>query len=938
MRLNKTSETDRAGTITGRLLVIGPVLLSMILPSTMFTGCSAPRRQWEKTVYNDTSDIDAITHQIDNPAPDQHHNVSMTSAPVTAVSVNESDIQYVEVTLDETLAQAMEHSTVLRDIGGMVLRSPGTIKTGYATRLQEMDPRFGMESALSAFDAQLNASATFNNNDRIFNNSFLAGGINAYQQDLHEYQMELSKRTATGSLLAVRGVSNFDSNNAPANTFSSYWNTWLEGEVRQPLLQGAGLEFNRIAGPGATAGVYNGVLIAKANSDINHSEFIKSLQDFVSNVENAYWDLYLSYRELDARKKAMERALVEWNNSKNRKAAGTIEIGEEALARQQYYQLKAEVDEALSGRLLQGTQTQNGSSGGTMQTQGGVLTAERRLRLLVGLPAADGRLLRPLDEPTMASIHFDWYSCMNEAIQQRPELQRTHIAVRKREMELLAAQNFLNPRLDAVGRYRWRGFGDDYIAGGNQAGNRPSSAVGNLVTGNQQEWTMGVELTVPIGYRKAHAAVQHAELALARERAIQKEQQREVISNLSGAVADAVRAYQAVENNLNQYLAANDYLKDLETRRNEKIRDGVDRIIDAQRRQLQSEIQFFRARAEYAVALKNVHYEKGSLLRYKDLRVAGDDFNADSWADDQPIAEEVIVNEVIHQDAAIPETSAGADQPAGDAAPSNQQIPADVPPASDNSVPAVPAAPDNAATQPAAPTTPTSTVSTSDVVAEGAGTTTSDSVPVVEDVPPVNLRPQTSAVEESDSDSAVTPIPADFSRSAGAVPDFTDEDFTVWPGPAEKTQSPANSNPEASVSPVFSAESPNAFGTDSTSRSATPRPAPPRNPFASLRGSSIEAVRSAGRADLSRDAQTSTQSSAASESRRSGEIGKGKVHSVSLSASGDESGRSDSEIGAITPLPQTAEAGPMSPLHPPIGAVTPIPGVIDEVGPMTPLK
>lgn len=546
----------------------------------------------------------------------------MTSAPVTALNVTESEIIHVDMTLDEVLSSAMEHSTILRDIGGIVLRAPNNVNSRYATRMQETDPRFGAEAALSEFDAQLKTSATFNNNNRIYNNSFFAGGATFFQQDLNDYQIEVSKRTASGSLLAVRGVSDYDANNAPANTFPSAWDSWLEGEIRQPLLQGGGLEFNRIAGPGSTPGIYNGVLIAKANSDINYAEFTASLRDYVSNVENAYWDLYLSYRELDARKKSMEKALVVWNEAKAKDIAGNPEIAEEALARQQYYQLKADVDEALSGRLLQGTRTSNGSSGGTVQLAGGVLTAERRLRLLIGRPAADGQLIRPSEEPTMAEIRFDWPVCRNEAVRQRPELQRQHVAVKKREMELLAAKNFLNPRLDAFGRYRWRGFGDTLIGSGIQTGTSPASSLGNLAAGDQQEWTLGVELTVPIGYRKAHAAVQNAELSLARERAIQKEQQREVVNNLSGAIADAVRAFQAIQNNLNQYLGAKDYLQALEARKGQKVNDPADKILDAQRRLVQSEIQFFRSRAEYAVALKNVHYEKGSLLRYKDLRVA----------------------------------------------------------------------------------------------------------------------------------------------------------------------------------------------------------------------------------------------------------------------------------------------------------------------------
>lgn len=646
----------------GRRIIVWHLNFSMLIGPCLLSGCASSRQQWDKTVRNDTSEIDYITKQIDNPSLGVINQVSMTAEPVTALTLAASEITYVDVALNDVLSKAMQHSTILRDIGGIVLRSPDTVNTGYSTRLQETDPRFGMEAALSAFDAQLAASANFNNNNRIFNNSFFAGGATSFKQDLHDYQVELSKRTATGSQVAIRSVTGYDSNNAPANTFSNSWDTWLEGEIRQPLLQGGGVEFNRIAGPGSTPGVYNGILIAKANSDINHSDFIASLRGFVSNVENAYWDLYAAYRELDARKKAMEKALVLWNEAKAKAKAGTTFDADEALARQQYYQLKADVDEALSGRLLQGTEAQNGSGGGTMQMTGGVLVAERRLRLLTGMAASDGQLLRTTEEPAMAPIHFDWNAAMNEAVRQRPELQRQHIVVKKKEMELLASKNFLNPRLDAVGRYRWRGFGDDLISGGVQTGTSPSSALGNLATGDQQEWTLGVELTVPIGYRRAHASVQHAEVALSRARAVQREQQREIVSDLNAAITDAVRAYQSVENNLNQYLAAKDYLTALEQRKQLDVSDGTDRVLDAQRRLLQSEINFFRARAEYAVALKNVHYEKGSLLRYKDLRVA----DAMPEYDDYPTTnvEEVYAAPPEYQEIyeSVPETEVGPPQ------------------------------------------------------------------------------------------------------------------------------------------------------------------------------------------------------------------------------------------------------------------------------------
>lgn len=617
-------------------------------------GCVTSPRTWRKTVGNDTADVDRVMTEIDNPAPPIFHEASQTSPPITADVVAANEMTYLDRNLDDVLRDALQHSIVMREIGGVILRSPETMRTTLQTQIQEADPRFGEQSALSAFDAQLAVTSNFNNNNRIYNNSFFAGGATAFHQDLNDNQIELSKRSATGSLMSVRAVNNYDSNNAPANTFYSSWNSWVEGELRQPLLQGGGLEFNRIAGPGATPGVYNGVLIAKTNADINQHDFTIGLTDFVSNVENAYWDLYLAYRELDARKKAMEQSLVVWNEMKSNKNGSSIDAASEALARQQYYQLKAEVDEALSGRILPGTQIRNGSTGGTLQAGGGVLAAERRLRLLTGLPAADGSLIRPADEPTMANVYFDWDTSMQEAMTLRPEIQKQNLAVKKRELELLAARNFVNPRLDAVGRYRARGFGDNLIGGGNQDGNAPASSLGNLATGNTGEWMLGMEFTVPIGYRKAHAAVDHAELMLTRERIILKEQQREIVNNLSGATADAVRAFQALQNNLNQYLAADEYFKALANQKQKGMEVASDRLLDAQRRLVNAEIQFFRSRAEYAIALKNVNYEKGALLVYKDLRMLGD-----ITTTAEPAASEI---NIIGDDSAIAPESAGTDE------------------------------------------------------------------------------------------------------------------------------------------------------------------------------------------------------------------------------------------------------------------------------------
>jgi outer membrane protein TolC len=606
---------------------------ALLLLSAAFAGvvgCST-YDTFKTTVGNSTDEIDSITAEAENPVPDIYAE-AQANAPITSKTLREnSEIQYRDVSVGDVLQIALENSEVLRELGGTMLRTPEGVRTRYTPGMQQTDPRFGTHAALSAFDAQFKGSANFTKTDRIYNNSFFAGGTNTFQQDLHEYKAELFKRTASGSLLIFRNVSDMDGNNAPGNLFPSAWNYYTEAEARQPLLAGGGLQYNRIAGPSGAPGLYNGILVARVSADITQTDFEISVRDYVSNVVNVYWDLYYAYRDLDAKRRAMNGALESWRRVKAQVEAQQVSASKEAQAREQYYRFKQEVDDSLSGRLLQGTQTRNGSTGGTMRANGGVQVTERRLRFMIGLPITDGMLLRPNQDPDEAEVIYDWNVVMQEALSRRPELRRQQLKVKRREMELLAAQNFLLPQLDAIARYRIRGFGDKLIDySGKQDGGKPVSAIGNLATLDHQEWLLGMEFSMPIGFRQGHAAVANAELMLCHERAIHREQEREVIHDLSNALSDAVRAFESAQNSLNRYIAAREVLLALQAEESQDLPVDIDRILDAQRRVVDAELRYHQSRAEYAVAQKNVQLERGALAGENDLWLIDGISNSDS--------------------------------------------------------------------------------------------------------------------------------------------------------------------------------------------------------------------------------------------------------------------------------------------------------------------
>ena len=91
-----------------------------------------------------------------------------------------------------------------------------------------------------------------------------------------------------------RNYTNFLQTNNPNVQFANSWTPYYEAEFTHPLLQGAGVQFNRIAGPNSFAGLngnssspnvvpgnYNGVMIARINQDISLANWKSAVRNMV---------------------------------------------------------------------------------------------------------------------------------------------------------------------------------------------------------------------------------------------------------------------------------------------------------------------------------------------------------------------------------------------------------------------------------------------------------------------------------------------------------------------------------------------------------------------------------------------------------------------------------------------------------------------------------
>jgi len=344
----------------------------------------------------------------------------------------------------------------------------------------------------------------------------------------------------------------------------------------------------------------------------------------VLDVEKAYWELYYSYRFLDSVIAGRDYGLQSWRQVHEKFRVELASIWDESRARQQYFAFREATEQALTN----------------------LYHAEAKLRYLMGLAATDGRLIRPADEPVSADVQFDWYEVHAEALARSVELRKEKWRVKQRELELIAAKNYLLPRLDLVASYQWQGLGYQLIQPSGGLGNptipgtgtyafsRGTNAYQSMLNGDFQNWTMGVEFGMPLGFRKEMAAVRNAQLLLARERAKLQESELELSHQLAHDLRDLAMHYQRAQTNFNRRVAARDELKAAQAKYEAQVAEGtLDLVLDAQRRLAEAETAYYRSLVDHTIAIAQVHFRKGSLLEYNNVYLAEGPWPAKAYFD-----------------------------------------------------------------------------------------------------------------------------------------------------------------------------------------------------------------------------------------------------------------------------------------------------------------
>lgn len=590
---------------------------ALLLTSLMLHGCAVgPYRLqylWQDepepalSYYVDKSS--AIEYPIESePEP---HNSELFVPPRNIESLDEVEDRLISLAECKRLALEAEVNPSGRVASGteaagdnvLSFRPEARVSTIYDFAIVSTEVLFGgrgPEAALADFDARASSSVTWGRDEvpqNVANSGVLAG--RSLVQETMSWQSRLEKDLVTGGQVSLQSNVNYDGNNRTAGSqrFQSSYSGLIQAEVRQPLLQGAGVEFTRVAGVQSqslrgVSGVAQGVLIRRIENDKLLAEFEGSITTLVSQVEHRYWDLDLALRLYKSEKEAFEQLRDYWWKLKQRGESGVPILQAESRL--------FEADARIRGSLAD------------------VLEKEAQLRNLCNLPLNDGTFLYPSDAPLEAQFTPAWDVALQEAFSHRAEIRRQKWQIKSLELQLGAARSLTRPRLDLVSQYRRNGLGDHFLGGGNTLGND----IGN---GQTEGWNFGFQWSMPIGLRLARIQERNYEFKVKKAKAILRRQEEVLAMRISDAMLKMQRWYLLADSTTRRIETAKQYViavDQLAQGRDVATSEVFNLYLQAQTGQRDAEQAYMRSIIEYNKAMTDLKYEKGTLLRDSNIYLA----------------------------------------------------------------------------------------------------------------------------------------------------------------------------------------------------------------------------------------------------------------------------------------------------------------------------
>ncbi len=267
-----------------------------------------------------------------------------------------------------------------------------------------------------------------------------------------------------------------------------------------------------------------------------------------------------------------------------------------------------------------------------------VITTERQLRNILGLPPADNRRIVPVTPPTEARLEPDWDASLAQMLNFQPDIVQQQILVRVAELQLLIARNQLLPQLSLNALYQLNGLGQQLDSAEAVMTGSTLKALNPVIASQQRAaglasnpglynnfvtWQVGFTFQMPLGMRSPLANTRQAQYLLLRARAYLQQIVHQTTHSLARFFLEVDANYKQFKSASRLRAAAAQRLIQQQALYEEgRIGFTVDRYLDAVRRYATAVATEAQYKTTYNISIVALEEAKGTLLAYDNIAVA----------------------------------------------------------------------------------------------------------------------------------------------------------------------------------------------------------------------------------------------------------------------------------------------------------------------------
>jgi outer membrane protein len=387
------------------------------------------------------------------------------------------------------------------------------------------------------------------------------------------------------------------------NSFSPQLVSTFNFQVTQQLLQGAGIWVNKR-------------FIYQALNDrrITDSSFRQQILYTVNQVETIYWGLVQAYEDVQARERALDQSNQLLSDNQKQLQIGTM----------------APLD-VVNAQSSVATDQQ-----GLISAQSALNYQQQVIKQAIARnlndPALSAAPVIPTDRVTLEAIPEESQpveALVQEAFQQRPELEQAVLTLRNDEITLKGARNALLPTLSVSGFYGAQSVGGEpnvncFIFNISCAGTTSSTSypdvLSNLVNGSGPNKGVGFNFQLPLRNREAQSQ-QERSLMEYRQAELRLEQ---LYTEIRMQVANAMYALANDRAQVRAAVAARDYAQQSLDAENKKLHLGASttaNVLLEERSLATMEDNLIAAHAAYAKDRSGLYQTLASTLQHYDINL-----------------------------------------------------------------------------------------------------------------------------------------------------------------------------------------------------------------------------------------------------------------------------------------------------------------------------